>query len=73
MTASKARIEANARYNAKTYEQIKIQIRKELRMQELLEIACTQTGKSKAQYITEAIQTQLDRDGITPDVLPDQE
>ena len=73
MTASKARIKANARYNAKTYEQIKFQSRKENRLRELIAIAADKRGISSAQYIVEAVQVQFNTDGITPDMLPEVE
>ena len=57
-------------YNAKAYEQIKINSRKENRIGDLLDIACSKTGLSKAQYILNAIKTQLEKDGINADMLP---
>ena len=73
MQSNNARIRANAKYNAKAYEDIKIRERKEKRLQALLDIACAKTGKSKNQYLLDAVYAQLDHDGITPDMLPEQE
>lgn len=68
-----ARLKANRKYMEKAYDELRCRYRKELRLNEQIELVCIQNNKSKAQYITEAIQAQLDRDGITPDMLPDQE
>ena len=72
MRISKEAYERNTAYIKNNYDQIKIQSRKEYRLRELIAIAADRRGISSAQYITEAIQLQLDHDGITPDMLPEQ-
>lgn len=69
MKASKARIKANARYNQKAYEIITFRAQKSLYLNKLIEVAAQKAGKSKAQYMLEAIQKQLCYDGITIECL----
>jgi len=68
--ASKAKLRANAKYNAKTYEKVSFDSRKEYRLTELVNYAAALKKISKAQYIESAIQSQLAHDGITIDMLP---
>lgn len=70
MASSQAHIRSNARYNAKTYELIQTRAHKTERMGELLTLAAAVSGKSKAQYILDAIKTQLAADKISVDDLP---
>ena len=70
MASSQAHIQANSRYNAKTYETIQVRAHKTERMGELLTLAAAVSGKSKAQYILDAIKTQLAADKISVDDLP---
>lgn len=70
MTASKARIKANAKYNQKAYEQIKIQSRKENRLNELIAFAAKKNNISNARYIIQAIEDALKRDNISIADLP---
>ena len=67
---SAARIKANAKYGSKTYELIGARARKEERLNERLEMGAARAGTSKASYILETLREKLDRDGITPDMLP---
>lgn len=68
--ASKARIEANARYRVKAYETVSAQARRSERMNELIEIGAGRAGQSKSAYVLESIRDRLQRDGITADDLP---
>lgn len=67
---SEARINANNRYRYKAYDTLQVAVRKEKRINDLLDFATKKTGKSKAQYVVDAIDTQLERDGISIDMLP---
>lgn len=71
--ATKAKIKANAKYNRKAYESISIRVPKSLCLNNILTVAAQKAGKSKAQYIYDAIETQLHYDGITIDCLVDLE
>lgn len=64
---SDARIRANAKYNAKTYEVISTRARKEEGYNAMLDEGARITGKSKATYILDALKTQLRKDGILRD------
>lgn len=68
--SSEARLRATAKYNSKTYEKVSFDSRKEYRLTELVNYAAKKKGVSKAQYIENAIQSQLAHDGITIDMLP---
>lgn len=63
--STKARIKANNKYNAKAYEIITFRAKKSLQLNKLLDVAAQKTGKSKAQYIYDAIIKQLSYDNIT--------
>lgn len=67
--STKARIKANNKYNIKTYEIITFRAKKSLQLNKLLDIAAQKAGKSKAQYIYDAIIKQLSYDNITIDCL----
>lgn len=69
--ASKARIAANGRYNAKTYDQFAFRSLKSKRLPELLEIAINQSNQSKNAFIESAVFEKLARYGITINGLPD--
>ena len=68
---SEAKLRANAKYNKKIYESIGVRSRKENRIGDLLDLASKKTNKTKSVYVIDAIQSQLARDGITIDMLPD--
>lgn len=70
MPISDAKKRADAKYHKRTYEQIKISSRKELRISELIDLAADKNKCSRAQYITDAIRSKLAADGITVDMLP---
>ena len=61
---SKAKIAANARYNAKKYDVISFRVAKEEHINERIENAIARTGESKAAFILSAIMSKLD--GIPP-------
>ena len=65
--------EANKRYDSKTYIRIGFLTRKEERLGELITLGADKTCKSKSVYMKDAIQSQLLRDGITIDMLPENE
>ena len=67
---SNARIKANNKYNAKTYDQLRCNYRKTERLNELVEYAAQQRNTSKAEYILNAVRDRLTKDGITLDMLP---
>ena len=71
MGVTEARKRANAKYQKKAYDTISFISRRENKLRELLDIASKKVGASKTQYIIDAIQSQLARDGITIDMLPD--
>lgn len=73
MKISKEAYERNTAYIKSNYEQIKIQSRNEYRLREQIALAANGKGISSAQYIINAIQVQLDLDGISIEDLPDQE
>ena len=64
-----ARIKANNRYNAKTYDQLRCNYRKEERLNELVELAAEKHNISKAEYMLTAIRFKLESDGVTIDQL----
>lgn len=68
---SKAKIAANSRYNAKTYDVLSIRVQKAERINDLLDAAIMGKDISKAAYILGAIRDRLRVDGITIDTLPD--
>ena len=70
MVVSKSRLAANIKYQKDTYESICVRSRKENRLSDLLELASNKMEISKAQYVLNAIYSQLDRDGITISMLP---
>lgn len=70
MGASESRLKANKKYMNKAYIEIKFRARRETRLNDLIEFAAQQTNKSKAQYMLDAIQAQLNKDGIIIDMLP---
>ena len=67
---SKAQIAAAGRYKVKTYETISFQSPRKDRLNELLTIGANRAGQSKAAYMLDSITDRLQRDGITPDLLP---
>lgn len=66
----KSKLEANKRYNNKTYETISARAIKTERLNDLLDLGATRAGMSKASYILETLRARLQRDGITRDQLP---
>jgi len=68
------RTEAQKRAGKKTrqkiYELISFDSRREARLLDLIHFAASKKNVSKATYISDAIQSQLSRDGITIDMLP---
>lgn len=67
---SDAQIRATKKYKSKTYEPLRIDVNRNERINDLLNIAKEKTGKSKAQYVIDALHVQLANDGITVDMLP---
>ena len=67
MAMSKAKLEANNRYLASTYEQIAIRVHKDERIKDRVKIAATRQGITPRKYILTAIKTALDADGVGPD------
>ena len=71
MVATKARIKANAKYNAKTYEQIILRVKKGEKA--TLQAIAAEQGMSVNSFITTAIDYYLSnkcpntRDNLTPD------
>ena len=70
MANSKAKLNAIHKYNQKTYETISTRARREDRVNDLVNIGADKAGQSKQAYILDSILQRLDRDGITPDLLP---
>ncbi|MBQ1293514.1 MAG: antitoxin [Clostridiales bacterium] len=65
MTASKAKIQANARYNAKAYDVLQARIPKSELINDRIALAVKAgKAKSKAEYILLAIKEQLRKDGL---------
>ena len=69
----KAQTMYSNKYNAKAYNQIKINAKKSDRLPELIEIASGKTNVSKQSYMIQAIKDKLAKDGITLDMLPPME
>lgn len=67
---SQARIKANGRYTVKTYETISTRARRADRVNDMVDMGAAKAGQSKQAYILDSILQRLDRDGITPDMLP---
>ena len=65
--ASEARLRANARYNAKTYDVITIRALKGEAITDRIEQAAARASVSKNKYILDAIRARLDADNITSD------
>lgn len=70
MPVSDAKKRANAKYNAKTYDQLRCNYRKDERLNDLVDLAAKKLGTSKADYITTAIKSRLKADGIHLEDLP---
>ena len=65
MTASKAKIQANARYNAKTYDVLQTRVLKSEMINDRIALAVKAgKAKSKAEYILLAIKAQHRKDGL---------
>lgn len=65
MTASKARVQANARYNAKTYDVLQTRVLKSEFINDRIALAVKAgKAKSKAEYILRAIKDKLREDGF---------
>lgn len=71
MTKSIAKSKADARFDAKTYEQIAIKSRREDRLRDLIALAASRTGVSSGEYIRSAIWARLQADGIERSALDD--
>lgn len=65
---SKAKIAANSRYNAKTYDVLSIRVLKSEHINELLDKAIAGSNVSKAAYILTAIREKLASDGVMLDI-----
>lgn len=70
MPVSDAKKRANAKYDAKTYDQIKFRTRKEERLNDMIDLAAKKLGTSKADYIVTAVKNRLESDGIKIEDLP---
>ena len=55
--ATPARIRANAKYNAKTYDQLKINVKKGWR--DKVQAAAAEAGESMTQYIVTATESRM--------------
>lgn len=64
MTKSIAKSKADARFDARTYEQIAIKSRREDRLRDLIAVAAGRMGVSSGEYIRRAIWARLKADGI---------
>lgn len=66
--------ESHDRWQRENYDSILIKVRKNKQYPIILDIAATKYGISRTQYIINAIDRQLEHDGITADNLqpPDQ-
>lgn len=60
-------------YNKNAYDQIKFVSRKEDKLKDRIEAAANIHGVTASKYMIQAIEKQLQADGITPDMLPEQE
>lgn len=67
---SAARIAANNRHTAKTYEQIRAWSRRDLKRIEALKQIARARGLSYQEYILQLIDDGLQRDGVTVSELP---
>ena len=67
---SRAKLDANNRYVVKTYETISTRAKRTDRVNDLIDVAATRAGQSKAAYILDSIMDRLHRDGITAADLP---
>lgn len=66
---SAAKDAANKRYDRKTYEQIRIDSRREDRLRDLIAVAAGHLGISSGEYIRRAIWARLRADGIDAGAL----
>lgn len=65
MVASKAKVRANARYNAKTYDVLQIRVLKSEAINERIDQAVKAgKAKSKAEYVLQAVNDRLRDDGF---------
>lgn len=71
MTISDAKRKADAKWAKKAYEQIKIQSRREKRLNDLIKYAAQKRNISASAYIVMAIEQLLSYDNITIDCLVD--
>ena len=67
MPLSKAKLAANNKYLAKTYESIAVRSPKDQRLGDRLRIAATRNGINKREYILNALKDRLEADGVTVD------
>lgn len=72
MKMSKNKYESNQRYIKHNYDIFSFKSRKEERLNELISLGSSKVHKSRNVYMKDAIQSQLARDGITIDMLPDE-
>ena len=63
MTASKARVRANAKYNAKTYDRLELKVLKGNKA--IIQDYCKNKNISVNNLITDLLQERLTRDGYT--------
>lgn len=68
--STQAKINASNRYKYKAYDTLQVAIKKEYRINDLVDYAACKTNKSKAQYVLDALKKQLECDGISIDILP---
>ncbi len=66
---SQARIDANRRFNDKTYERVSFSARKDEQINALVTVAAKKANMSKAEYMLTAIKRQLVEDHVTVDDL----
>ena len=70
MARTEAQKRADKKSRRKIYDMLSFQVRRELRLRDLLNYAAEKFKTSLAQYATSAIQDKLTHDGITLDILP---
>ena len=61
---SKAKIQANSRYNVRKYDVLSVRVDKSESINSLLDKATAATGESKAKYVLTAIKQRMAIDGI---------
>ena len=69
---SEAKKRADKKYRKKIMTTISVVVKRSERLVEMVMLASKKLGVSRNRYLTNAIQSQLARDGITIDMLPDE-